>query len=189
MNFNLTEYQPIFNVAEFTARKYFNYYRSIFKANNYESEDLIQEAKKEVLETIKKYYHIYDFTRIFKLCNKKVGWRLKDLLNNCKKHLTVFHYDHSDNVIDERSEELLFPVSLDEERVASERMSNIRFKFEELHIILTEKEYEIIYDIFHSGTSYEKLGKKYGCSKQMIGKIYLQALDKVRNYLGIKIKV
>jgi DNA-directed RNA polymerase specialized sigma subunit len=135
------------------------------------------------VETINKYKNQHDFTRIFKLCNQKIGWRMKDLLDLCKKHITVFHYDQ-ENVIDEKTE-VLYPVSIDEDRVSSQKINNIKFKFEELHIILNDIEYDIIYDIFYNGITHKALGKKYKCSRQQITKKYQQAIKKVKSYLNI----
>lgn len=200
MEINTKDFQQIFEVAEFTAKKYYGYYKKIFVANNYDIDDLVQEAKVTVVETIKKYSTgrykfipkgqfkpsnngiIYtDYNDIFKLSNQAIGWRLKNLLDECKCHLTVFEQESATPTRD-----LAFPITLNEETTSIEFPDNINFKFEELHIILTDKEYEVLYEFFHNKNTNEQIGKKYKCSKQRINKIYKEALLKVKNYLGLR---
>lgn len=201
----IKDYKEIFDVAEFTARKYFNHYRNIFLATNFESDDLIQESRIKVLETLNRYsqgqykilpkntinrppnngviYKTYD--EVFASSNQAVGWKLKNILEKCKNELKVFKLDENNKRVE--TKDLLFPVSLIEEMIPSVNIpDNIKFKFEELHIVLTDKEYDIIYDIFYKGRTHDSIAKSYKCSRQYITKIYTQAMRKIKNYLGLK---
>lgn len=207
----IKEFQEIFDVGEYTAKKYWGCYSEVFIANNYDSEDLVQEIKIVILESIQKFttgdYKLipYSMTKpldngkiyitkndIFKLSNLAIGWRLKNILKDCKRKLTIetpiekliFEElnEQDEDKKDEKDEVLSIPVTLKEELIPQVRIKNY-FNFGELRGVLTDKEYDVLFSIFNDGSTLREIGVKYSCSKQRIGAIYKKAMKKAKSYL------
>lgn len=217
---NFTE---IFLTAEKTAAKYFNHYKDLFIASDYSLEDVIQEAKLGVIQAFKKFtddnYEIVaqgakpksnkfkTYNDIYKLSNLKIGWRLKRILKNCEKYLSVYNSNKNKHlecyycgenfriielkkdyyfceVCDKKFKHgklYSFPLNIDDETTSCEISSN-SFTFIELYKILDNKEYDIFQEVFKYNNTFEQIGKKYNCSKQMANLIYQKAMKKVKKY-------
>lgn len=185
-------YSEIFNVSELCARKFFKYYYIIFTSNSIEVDDLIQEAYLRVLETIRKFPD-KPYTEVFRLANKAVSWRLKDLYNGSKKTFKFKSEDldngEEDEEVDEVTEHEVKRVSYNDNLTSNyfkEAEKSHRFHFEELLAVLDDNEYEVISKVIKQNRSYQSIALEREVSRQYIEKVYKTAVRKAKKYLEIQ---
>ena len=206
----MKDFQQVFEVAEKAARKYFKNNQDIFLANNYEVQDLIQEAHSRAFRTIKKYSNgkygnpdnknPKEQKEILKLSSLAIAWKLKETLRACRKKSHKMH----DYTINNRTLPVLYTeenkgaeeVSPDEQDFLNKelspeslnrenRIAYLGFRFEQLSCILTEEEYDIVTEVIKNSSTFERLSEKYNCTKMGIHNIYTKAIKKIRKYLDI----
>lgn len=203
MNQIMIDFQQVFEVAEKTARKYFKNNKDIFMANNYDADDLIQEAQSRAFRTIQKYsngkYGNPDnknprpANEIFKLSNKAVSWKLREKLRLCrKKFLKMQQYRITHQSLPLLSSSVCFEDDVDytkelsaEAIVRENRINALGFRFEQIASILSEDEYDIVTEVIKNGSTFDRLSEKYDRSSTWVKNIYYQSLEKIKHYLSI----
>lgn len=177
------ENEKIFEVAKKTAKKFFYIYKGYLSSASLDIDDLVQEAYITVYLNIERY-HGKNNKEIFKLCNQAVKWRLLDILNCVKKKYLVVGQDEGNELSYQNRLPLYVNENLLNEYQNKEDDIYKRFKFQELVSILSEFEYNVLYQIVLYKKSFRELGKEYSCSQEWINKTYKKALIKAKNYLN-----
>lgn len=175
MNHTMNGYSEIFSSATKKARKFYKYYKDLFKAYSTDIEDLIQEAHFAVLELIDKNPN-KEKSEIFKMSHKTVNWHLSGILRDAKNHAQVFYDENSDT-----KENFLLPFLYIDEIL----IKNVnKVKFDKLTSFLDDREKNIVKEVIKNRRTYLSLGDKYSCSKQRIKYIYETALKKIAENLN-----
>lgn len=203
----IKKYENLFDTGKYTAIRYYDHYRNFFRATDFDLDDLIQEAQIKVLEIITKYEkQNLSIAELKKIANKAVGSRLSNILTHCKVHIKTFgevvpikECPHCAFPFDESSSSEIqcvncnnlfnfeesfftsFPLSLSS-NTPSQDSQNKKFNFEELRIILTDKEYIILIYTFVHNLSFTDIAKKIGCTRQRATSIYQRSLEKIKDY-------
>ena len=203
MNNGYKKYSKIFDVAKFTARKWYKEYDLIFLSAGMDAEDLIQETQLKAVEIIQRNPD-KEVTEVFKLSNKHIKWRLHDLLGRAKKSIVVLKPTNGSNEIkedtsrtlprvkltfqdeeskkEELKERILFPLEYNEDTMISSRGKHVLY-FQELLTVLDNREYYTLFQVMHFSTSIKDIAKQLHCSRRWAYQIYNRALKKVEKYL------
>lgn len=182
-------YSNIFVVAENTAKKWFSMYRDILRSDSFDVEDLVQEARVKVLETIRAYPE-KNYDQVFKICNKSLTHHLIKMIRKASSihtKRTPIQTELEDNLAEPTDK--VIPIQFSEEVIFKyfhSRENTDRFTFQELLAVLDEKEYDVLKQVVVKGRTMEEVGQKLGCSKQRIDYILHKALNKAANYLGLQ---
>ena len=149
------------------AVKSFNRFKNFFQKVNMDLKDVEQE----ILISILKYNRTNKFNNITKQDQVKLTYKIvkntfRQLLRNNRK------YDKKWNISDDEQFDEL-------ESIGNNNTQKPTFQFDDLKNILTDTEYDIIYDKFHNNMTDIQIGEKIGVSKQYIGQILVKILSKV----------
>lgn len=190
MNHLMNGYSNIFVTAELTAKKWFGLYRDLLQSDSLDCDDLIQESRLKVLETIRAYPE-KNYDQVFKICNKSLTRHMIKLVQKSRltysKKTCLNENLFNDNKLDTSDRKL--PLHYNEEMIfqylhTKENREN--FNFEELLAVLDEKEYEILKQVIVKGRTLEEAGQKIGCTKQRVDYIMRRALNKAASYLCLE---
>jgi uncharacterized DUF497 family protein len=200
MNNGYKKYSKIFDVAEYTARKWYKEYDILFLSAGMEAEDIVQETQLKAVEIIKRNPD-KKYSEVFKLSNRHIKWRLHDLLDRARKNTVVlkqssngngkhdrtiprvkFSCQDEESKREELQERVLIPVEFDENTMTRNGKRHV-FNFQELHSVLDQREYFVLYQVMHNGISMRNVAKKLHCSRKWAYHIYNQAIKKAEKYL------
>lgn len=178
----MKEYDEIFKVAGKTACKYYNNHKTYFKADSLDLEDVKQEVNIIVLKILEKYPSKSTEEK-FKLCNQAIKWRLMNMTRDAKKHYDKFKVFFNEDSEEETQEEVLDYQSENELVLKLNQKNN--FKFEELSCILTEKNYQIMYEIVINKRTFDSVSEMFSITKHGVIDTYRRCLRRIQLYFNI----
>lgn len=199
---NMDKYKELYDYSEAIAKRYFRFYAKSFLSNAMDIEDLMQEGKITVWQTIKKYTG-KSVPELKKLVGQAVGWRLNyfRLLSPSVSYKFINLYDlleHDtkyDELSDTKNEESNFNMEEEDEITIyqTDKMMELPMKSEgileesngvldDLEELCSKEMYDILYKYFIEERTLEDIGKIYNLTKQGVKFLIRDELKRLKKY-------
>lgn len=212
LKYNEEKHGKFFKYGEILARKYFDAYRDFFLKHSYDLEDIKQEAKIKVCETIVEYENKDGVTErsLNKLISNWVTNHLVNIVKKLSRTECLIIYVCSNKNCDYTTTKPKYPIMKKCPRCKKDikikeeknRISQVydydlnsipvktdtdnMFLFEDIKEFCSDEEYDILEKRFKEGYSYKKLAEYTGKSPQNMAGYYMpKLLKKIKKLLDI----
>ena len=199
----MDKYKELYDYSEAIAKRYYRFYAKEFLANAMDIDDLMQESKITVWQTIEKYKN-KSIPELKKLISQAVGWKLNyfrlispsvsykfinlhELLEDVDKYygdLGEINNEESNYNMNEDEEISICQIDntmdIPVEPSGEQETTMI---LEELKEICSPKLYDMLYKIHIEGRTCDSVGKIYGLTRQGINVFIKREVKKLRKYL------